>query len=156
MKDRNRKFNFICKPVKSAGFEDCLRMGMKLWPHHNKDLRSVFKDIVKSPKQTLLLCRTREGKAAGFANFSIRTDYVEGSNSSPVGYLEGIFVEERFRKLGVAKMLVAEGERWAFKKGCSEIGSDAELVNTKSHKFHRAIGFKEANRIVAFIRRIKK
>ncbi len=36
----------------------------------------------------------------------MRTDYVEGTESSPVGYLEGIFVKEEYRKNGYAKELL--------------------------------------------------
>ena len=39
---------------------------------------------------------------AGFAQCQLRHDYVEGTDSSPVGYLEGIFVTERYRHKGIA------------------------------------------------------
>ena len=36
----------------------------------------------------------------GFAQCQLRYDYVEGTKSSPVGYLEGIFVKEGYRSKG--------------------------------------------------------
>ena len=33
----------------------------------------------------------------GFAQCTLRNDYVEGSSSSPVGYLEGIYVKDEYR-----------------------------------------------------------
>lgn len=41
-----------------------------------------------------------------FAQCGLRHDYVEGRGSSPVGYLEGIFVEKEYRKQGCAKELL--------------------------------------------------
>lgn len=53
----------------------------------------------------------------------MRHDYVEGTDSSPVGYLEGIFVKEEFRNKNYAKNLLKKCEKWAKEKGCSEFAS---------------------------------
>lgn len=84
----------------------------------------------------------------------IRHDYVEGTNSSPVGYLEGIFVQEEYRKQGYAKQLLNYCEKWAKKKGCSEFASDCELDNEISRQFHINLGFDGANRIICFSKKI--
>ncbi|EBL5154416.1 GNAT family N-acetyltransferase [Salmonella enterica subsp. enterica serovar Dublin] len=47
-----------------------------------------------------------DGVAIGFADASIRHDYVNGCDSSPVAFLEGIFVLPSFRQRGVAKQLI--------------------------------------------------
>jgi aminoglycoside 6'-N-acetyltransferase I len=149
--------NILCRRVTHADFEEWLRLGLKLWPDATeRDLRRTFRGILRSRKETAILCRFPGGSPVGFANVSLRTDYVEGSDSSPVGYLEGIFVESNYRGRGIGKRLAREAEEWARKKGCREMGSDAELTNTKSHAFHRAIGFREANRIVSYIKKIRK
>ena len=80
----------------------------------------------------------------------MRTDYVEGTESSPVGYLEGIFVKEEYRKNGYAKELLFACEKWAKEIGCSEFASDCEADNMDSFKFHMAMGFDKANRIICF------
>ncbi len=90
----------------------------------------------------------------GFINLSIRTDYVEGSNSSPVGFVEGIYVKPEYRNKGIAKKLIIKGEEWAKSKGCTQIGSDIEMDNDISYKFHQKVGFNEANRIICFIKDI--
>nr|WP_199797365.1 GNAT family N-acetyltransferase [Finegoldia magna] len=50
----------------------------------------------------------------------------------------------------MARNLVKSCEDWAKKMGCSEFASDCLLDNTQSLKFHLAIGFIEANRIICF------
>ena len=84
----------------------------------------------------------------------LRHDYVEGTESRPVGYLEGIYVREEYRNRGYAGELLAECEKWAKQKGCSEFASDCELNNDASLQFHMRVGFTEANRIICFTKRI--
>lgn len=94
------------------------------------------------------------GTIEGFAQCGLRHDYVEGTNSSPVGYLEGIFVKEEYRKQGFAKQLLNYCEKWTKEKGCSEFASDCELNNEISRQFHINLGFDEANRIICFKKKI--
>ncbi len=65
-------------------------------------------------------------------------------------YLEGILIADGYRKKGYTAELLSECEKWAKEKGCSEFASDCELVNEESLKFHMALGFEEANRIICF------
>lgn len=41
-----------------------------------------------------------------FANFSLKYDYFRGTDFSPVGYLQGIFVKEDFRKRSYGKSII--------------------------------------------------
>ena len=79
---------------------------------------------------------------------------VEGTDSSPVGYLEGIFVLEEYKKRGYAKELLGECQNWAKDQGCFEFASDCELDNEDGLKFHLKMGFAEANRIICFTKRL--
>ena len=91
-----------------------------------------------------------DARPVGFAQCQLRHDYVEGTSSSPVGYLEGIYVAEDFRKQGIAKEMLAACEAWAREQGCREFASDCELDNEESLRFHKKLGFQEANRIICF------
>lgn len=79
---------------------------------------------------------------------------MEGRHTSPVGYLECIFVKEEYRNGGVASELCKECKEWAKDKGCTEFASDCDLTNDASHKFHLAIGFEETKRIIHFKKEI--
>ena len=92
--------------------------------------------------------------AVGFAECGLRHDYVEGTDSSPVGYLEGIYIEEPYRRKGLAKELLSTCENWAKTKGCREFASDCELENVDSLAFHLNTGFEEANRIICFVKKL--
>lgn len=96
-----------------------------------------------------------EKSAIGFAQCQLRHDYVEGTETSPVGYLEGIFVREEYRKQGIARQLLTACENWAIEQGCTEFASDCELTNTVSQEFHKSLGFEEANRVVCFTKSLQ-
>ena len=129
-------------------------LACQLWPHHTAaEIEDEFGEIVGSPNAAVYLAFAA-GKAIGFAQCQLRTDYVEGTDSSPVGYLEGIYVAEGFRKQGIAKVLLAACEAWAKTKGCAEFASDCELTNVGSLRFHLNVGFTEANRIICFTKKL--
>ena len=86
----------------------------------------------------------------GFIEVAVRKDYVNGTDSSPVAFLEGIYVVPEARRMGTARALLATAERWAISRGCREFASDAPLENETSHAMHRALGFKETERVVFF------
>lgn len=51
---------------------------------------------------------------------------------------------------GALAALLAACEGWAKEKGCAEFASDCELDNAESLRFHLAMSFEEANRIICF------
>ncbi|MBR5537728.1 MAG: GNAT family N-acetyltransferase [Clostridia bacterium] len=125
-------------------------MAVQMWDSHTADdLEADFRESLKD-ERTAFFIKYTDGMPVGFAQCGLRYDYVEGTESSPVGYLEGIFVEETCRKHGYAKELLAACELWAKGRDCREFASDCELDNLVSLKFHMAMGFAEANRIICF------
>ena len=130
------------------------QMAIKLWESHS--FEELEKDIIETIKdnKTVFFIKYINDIPIGFAQCSLRYDYVEGTESSPVGYLEGVFVLEQYRKNGYAKELLLSCEIWAKDKGCTEFASDCELVNNESLLFHISMGFIEANRIICFKKKI--
>ena len=95
-----------------------------------------------------------DGRVQGFAEATLRRDYVNGTESSPVGFLEGWYVAPAARGAGAGRALVAAVEQWAREQGCSELASDALLDNEASHRAHAACGFEETERVVYFRKRL--
>lgn len=130
------------------------RLSCLLWPDHTEEeMMGEFHALLDSGDAAVFLAFAGE-TALGFAQCQLRRDYVEGTETSPVGYLEGIYVSDGFRKQGVAKALLAACEGWAKAKGCAEFASDCELDNAASLRFHLNLGFQEANRIICFTKKI--
>ena len=122
-----------------------------LWPHHTAE--SFIQEKYSGGFKNEFLYVIKE-EIVAFVSLSLRHDYVEGTESSPVGYLEGIYVKPEFRNQGIAKKLVEYGKLWCAERGCLEFASDCLIENDASRQFHNRIGFKEANTIVCFTMRI--
>lgn len=139
--------------IKQAEQADALtlaKLAIQMWEDNTvSGLESEFAELISSEDAACFI-QYAEDKPIGFAQCQLRRDYVEGTETSPVGYLEGIFVQEEFRHKGCAKELLQECEKWAKGKHCSEFASDCELDNVNSLKFHLAMGFEEANRVICF------
>jgi len=129
-------------------------LGLRLWPHHDAaELAAEFGEIMNRPDAAFFLAFA-EDTPVGFAQCQLRRDYVEGTESSPVGYLEGVFVAEEVRREGYARRLLSACEDWARQQGCREFASDCELENVQSLRFHLSLGFEEANRIICFTKKL--
>jgi len=87
----------------------------------------------------------------GFLEVWLR-EYAEGASSSPVGYLEGWFVEPEFRCKGIGRSLVIAGEEFARKAGCVEMASDSQVDNVGGIRAHQQAGYREVERIVCFLK----
>ena len=142
--------------IRQAGKDDLslvTELAAKLWPGHGEqELEAELREIMEGDS-ALFLAFSGE-RAVGFAQCQLRHDYVEGTRHSPVGYLEGIYVEPDSRRQGVAGMLLAACEEWAGRQGCREFASDCELTNSESLRFHLGLGFTEANRIICFTKKL--
>lgn len=129
------------------------RLAGMMWSHSAPELEAEFEDLLVNPEAAIFLC-CEDGKYIGFAQCQLRRDYVEGTETSPVGYLEGFYVMDEYRHRGYGRMLVRACENWAREKGCREFASDCELDNHISLKFHLHSGFREANRIICFVKEL--
>jgi aminoglycoside 6'-N-acetyltransferase I len=97
-----------------------------------------------------LVARDDAGAAIGFAEAALRHDYVNGCETSPVLFLEGIFVAPEARRQGIARALIDRVAQWGRMRGCREFASDAALDNAASHALHATLGFAETERVVYF------
>lgn len=143
--------------IRQANMQDVpvlAELAFQLWPHHT--IAEMRADIAQNmDKSDAVFFISAEGTdAIGFAQCQLRRDYVEGTKSSPVGYLEGIYVREGYRNRGIARKLLLACEGWAREKGCAEFASDCEIANEESLQFHLRMGFLEANRIICFAKQL--
>lgn len=145
------------RPASEADDADWRAMRRALWPflddEDEADEAAERRVMLGSPDMQVLIAIV-EDVAVGFAEVSLRRDYVEGCDTSPVGFLEGIYVGPEHRLRGIARALVTAAERWATARGCSEFASNALLDNCESHAMHAALGFAETERVVYFMKPI--
>ena len=135
---------------------DWAAMRQALWPRGDPGIHGAdIAQLLAAPGDTInLIARADNGRPAGFAEAGLRHDYVNGTESSPVAFLEGIYVDPAFRRTGVARQLVEAVENWARQQGCSELASDTGIANIPSQKLHDALGFTETQRVVYFRKKL--
>ncbi|MDT8368655.1 MAG: GNAT family N-acetyltransferase [Longimicrobiales bacterium] len=138
--------------VKASDLDELVRMRRALW---SDSTRAEAEEALQKHLRgdLFILVAERDGYAglAAFAEAGIRT-HAEGCAASPVAYLEGIWVDEDARRVGIAQALVEEVVAWAHRRGLRELASDSEVGNHGARSFHEALGFEDAGTIVAWRR----
>lgn len=127
-----------------------LRMRLALWPDQIAEEALVEMDRFLADPLTPIFVAVREnGKLGGFLEGGLRK-YADGCDTSPVGYIEGWFVDEDLRKQGVGRNLVRALEDWARGQGCTEMASDTWLNNEVSIQAHFNLDYEESERLIHF------
>ena len=142
------------RKAEAADLNAVSALALALWPDHQpEELRQELAQLMDDKEAAFFLLEEKN-HPVGFAQCQLRHDYVEGTSTSPVGYLEGIYVSPGLRGRGCARALLEACERWAAKLGCTEFASDCELSNSASLAFHLNVGFEEAGRIICFAKKL--
>lgn len=140
--------------MQASDIDALVDLALELWPDHSREEMGSEMAPLLVATEAAVFGWQEEGHWEAFAQCQLRHDYVEGCETSPVGYLEGIYVREPLRGRGVARALLAACQAWAKARGCAEFASDCELSNEDSLRFHLAAGFQEAGRIICFTKRL--
>lgn len=141
----------VVRPAEPDDADAWVRLRDMLWPgsivDHEQEVPAYFRDPPE--REACFIAELAGSGVVGFAEVRLR-EYAEDCRTSPVGYLEGIYVVPEQRVRGVGRALVAAGEAWARARGCTEMGSDRELENEVSGAFHEAVGYEETVRMVCY------
>lgn len=113
--------------------------------HHEEEMAW----ILEADYWHCLLAESEEGEIMGFLELSLR-NIVDGCLTSPVGYIEGLYLKPQFRNSGHGVELISRAEEWCRSKGCREMATDSESGNRRAHNFFRREGFEETFTVVQF------
>ena len=146
--------NIVLERCNSLDQPGWLELRLALWPDASPDEHRGYMTLcLAQPERFLqLMVYDQRRHAVGFIEGSIRSDYVNGTESSPVGFVEGVYVIPAWRRKGIARQLFDAIADWARARGCRELASDALLDNVSSQRAHLALGFRETDRVVYFAR----
>ena len=124
-----------------AGMQEAGRaaaLAQLLWPGHAQaELEQELAGYLQGPEGAVFLAR-EDGADVGFAQCGLRRDYVEGTHTSPVGYLEG--AAARLRGVGRGKRLCRICKRlWAGQRRKRRVSSARRLCRGGAHHLlHKA------------------
>jgi aminoglycoside 6'-N-acetyltransferase I len=131
-----------------------LRMRQLLWPEETlEDLSRDLDGLLANPLTPVFVAVRSNGKLGGFLEAGTRK-YAEGCRTSPVGFIEGWFVDKDLRKQGIGAALVKTAEEWARSQGLTEMASDTWLDNEASIQAHLKMGYEETERLVHFAKKL--
>ena len=80
----------------------------------------------------------------------MRNDYVNGTGTSPVAFVEAIYILPGYRGQGIGKELIQYAEEYAKQRDITQLASDCFTDNIASEKFHKSCGFIEKERVICF------
>ena len=132
------------------------RLRRALWPDcHGARATLEMREQLSDPKKFGVLVLDRGGgKLGAFIELALR-DGVDGAAREVTGYVEGWFVDPDLRRKNWGCKLIAAGERWAKARGMVELASDTELWNKAGAAAHKAVGFRETERLVLFLKKLR-
>lgn len=125
------------------------RLRTGLWPDEVDAFGNVAEALQRSDAGNFLAF-SADGTPVGFAEATLRHDHVNGTDSSPVGFLEGWYVSAPWRGRGVGRALLSAVREWTHAQGCTELASDAVADDVAAQRAHAACGFEETERVVYF------
>lgn len=142
-----------CQSSEQTGW---LLLRQALWPDASEqEHRDEIGQQLSEPQRYInFVAYDSREQPVGLVEASLRLDYVNGTDNSPVVFLEGICVVPQRRRQGLAAQLIEIVAQWGREQGCVQMASDTELDNLLSQKMHNALGFEETERVVFFKRQL--
>ena len=154
---RMKRAEDICVRVgRSGDREQLARLRAALWPessaeHHAKELLGILESKTFGTMPLVeLVAEERNGALIGFLEVGLRSHADGCDPSHAVGYVEGWYVAERYRRRGIGQKLLVAAEDWARGQGCAEMASDALVGNDVSQRAHEALGYVVVDRCVRY------
>lgn len=137
--------------LKRSQIPEWQRLREGLWPEvpperHRKEIVDILSDLEFN---AVFVAVGAERRLHGFVEASMRLT-AEGCHSSPIGYLEGWYVEPEQRGQGIGRALVKKAEAWALANGCKEMASDVGSANSLGRAAHAGLGFDEVNTLTHY------
>jgi aminoglycoside 6'-N-acetyltransferase I len=136
--------------------DDLSRMYEALWPEASaaEYATEIAPVLAGTPRGTLPLAifvaEAGDGALAGFLEAGLRSHADGCDPRQPVGFLEGWFVAERYRRQGAGAALLRAAEEWARGQGCMEMASDTWIDSEDSQRVHESLEFEVVDRCVHY------
>ena len=145
--------------IRVARASDCRRLAelrAELWPEasvteHAQELTALLNGARPSSLPSIhFVAEGDRGQLIGFLEAGLRSHADGCDPAHPVGFIEGWYVAEHYRRQGIGRRLVAAAEDWACSQGCLEMASDTWVDHDPSQRAHTALGYQEVDRCVHY------
>lgn len=143
----------VIRRVQNEDKNEWFRMRKGIWPEAPDEYLNYDMDDILASEADAVFVALVDDRPVGMIEARIR-EYGEGCETSPVGYIEGWFIQDDLRGKGIAGALAQAAENWAREKGCTEMGSDTWLDNEAGIRAHTKLGYYEVERLVHFVKQL--
>ena len=141
--------------VDKTNLKAVVELGLLLFPENTfTELFDVYKKSLANKNEFLFLYQKNK-LFVGYLHLSVRHDYVNGTDTSPVVFLEAMYVLRDYQQQGIGKEFVKHAEQYARQKGITQLASDCLIENGLSEAFHKSCGFIEKERVICFVKDVK-
>jgi aminoglycoside 6'-N-acetyltransferase I len=139
-----------------TNLKELTNLAVLLFPDETYEyLLGIYNESLVSGKEFNILYQA-DGKYVGYMHIAIRSDYVNGTDTSPVVFIEAIYVLPEYRKRGIGREFIEYAERFATERGITQVASDCLIDNEQSEKFHKSCGFIEQERVICFVKNVRE
>jgi GNAT superfamily N-acetyltransferase len=107
------------------------------YPATAEEIGTRFRRIRSEADHALLVAVSKEQKVVGW----IHVHPVHTLESDSYAEIAALVVDERLRRQGAGRALVAEAEKWAREQGFSRIRVRSNIVRSEAHQFYPGVGF---------------
>jgi aminoglycoside 6'-N-acetyltransferase I len=123
-----------------------------LWaaPEHEAHAAAILAGTPESSMSVVLFVAQIGGDVVAFIEVGMRSHADGCDMKTPVGFVEGWYVEEPLQRRGIGGALMKAAEDWARSHGAREIASDTWIDHAVSENAHVALGFEIVDRCVHF------
>jgi aminoglycoside 6'-N-acetyltransferase I len=135
------------RPARPSDAAALGRMRAALWPdgtasHHEEEVaETIAGRAATSTPLVNIVAESGNGTIVGFVEVGLRSHANGCDPGQPVGFIEGWYVLEHYRRKGIGRRLITAAEDWARHHGCREMASDTPIENESSQRAHEALGY---------------
>ena len=141
--------------VNESNLKAVVDLSLLLFPEETfSELFKIYQECLTSEKERVFLYQ-KDNQYVGYLHLAIRSDYVNGTNTSPVVFVEAIYVLPKYQRHGIGREFIKFAESFAKTRNIKQIASDCFIDNVQSVKFHKNCGFIEKERVICFVKDIK-
>ena len=135
------------RTAEDSDFAEWLRLRELLYPEYDskelmREIKAIYFDRNVAGELDYFVCVVEKADTGlcGFCEISLReTD--PNCESGPVGYIESLYVDTKFRMRGLATVMLNEGEKWVKSNVCCDFWVDTEDKYEAALHCYESFGF---------------
>ncbi len=120
------------------------------YPTESREMADRLARLLTQPDRDVVFVAVAGHDVAGWVHVGRR----ELLESGPQAEILGLVVGNAFRRRGVGRLLVAEAERWAARRGVDDVVVRSNVSRAESHPFYQRCGYRRVKSQHVYRKRI--